>query len=87
MVAAVVSTIIGLILVGGLIGYCFFYRRQNKPTISVDNDGEQHSKTEMQGADISAKGPGEDIMFEDQYHPRAVVDIFGLGGDVIAKGN
>ena len=41
----------------------------------------------MQGADISAKGPGEDIMFEDQYHPKAVVDIFGRGGDVIAKAN
>lgn len=86
-VIAVVSTIIGIILVGGLIGYCFFYRRQNKPTISVDNDGDQNSKTEMHGADISAKGPGEDIMFEDQYHPKAVVDIFGRGGDVISKAN
>ena len=40
VVVAVVSTIIGLILVGGLIGYCFFYRRQNKPTIGVENAGD-----------------------------------------------
>ena len=40
----------------------------------------------MAGADISAKGPADDV-FEEQYHPRAVVDIFGRGGDVISKMN
>lgn len=29
---------------------------------------------------------GEEVMFEDQYHPRAI-DIFGTGGEVIHKVN
>jgi hypothetical protein len=40
----------------------------------------------MAGGDLS-KGPADDIVFEDQYHPKAVVDIFGRGGDIISKVN
>lgn len=32
----VVSVIIGVIVVGGLIGYCFFYRKNQKPAISAE---------------------------------------------------
>ena len=37
VVIAVVSTIIGVIVIGGLIGYCLFYRKNQKLTVSTES--------------------------------------------------
>jgi hypothetical protein len=87
VVIAVVSVIIAIIVIGGIVGYFLLTRKPNKNIVGMDGVN-QSSKGEIAGADLSAaKGPGEEVIFEEQYHPKAVVDIFGRGGDIISKAN
>lgn len=84
---AVIATIIGVIVIGGVVGY-FLYRRYQIKLIATKSQGphlaDQTSRNSMTPA--SPEVIGDDV-FEEQYHPHGVVDIFGRGNDIIKKGN
>jgi hypothetical protein len=84
---AVIATIIGVIVIGGVVGY-FLYRRYQINLIATKAQGphlaDQTSRGQMTPA--SPEVIGDDV-FEEQYHPHGVVDIFGRGNDIIKKGN
>ena len=84
---AVIATIIGVIVIGGVVGY-FLYRRYQINLIATKSQG-PHLPDQSSHGKMGQESPGfiGDDVFEEQYHPQGVVDIFGRGNDIIKKGN
>jgi hypothetical protein len=87
VIVSVIASIIGVIIIGGIAGF-FLYRRYQAMNIVQKGSMavEQSSRAHMTPASPEVIC-GDDEMFQDQYHPEPVVDIFGRGNDMIKKAN